>query len=266
MKRGTNRYNYVQGVIDTGPTMAKVRSVSSSEYVRRRDEINYRISRGQLADLFNEYAVPEYETIGDYNDNETKIVTHDSYDQQNNTTPYLILDGRSEEAYAKNHILQSYNYPYTYMKRDILPRNYSQYRNREGCLIIVYCDDEKISREMAKTFVDRGTFNIYLLNGGLLSFATAFPSYIEGEMPKNLPSPPKNRNSRLTKSNLQRAGLDSIPENKSSTMKYKRHLNSTGGGGGGGGNNSLLSSRTNKSVADTIISRASSRKGKVKGY
>ena len=144
------KYAHVQGVLDSGPTMAKQRTLSSSEYVRRRDEVNYRITRGQLADLFNEYITQEYESIGetltDHDKMNTsgspKIISHDRYqDEQEYEIPYLILDGRPRDVYDNHHIHSAHSYPYTYMKRDILPPLFSRYNNVPGCLIIVYCDD-----------------------------------------------------------------------------------------------------------------------------
>ena len=55
-------------------------------------------------------------------------------------------------------------------------------------MVIVYCDDERVSREAAKTFVDRGVDNIFLLTGGMLEFAVEFPFYIEGDVPSDLPN------------------------------------------------------------------------------
>ena len=49
----------MQGVLDTGLTVDKVKLVSSSEYARRRDEIFYRITRKQLSELYEEYEAEE---------------------------------------------------------------------------------------------------------------------------------------------------------------------------------------------------------------
>jgi len=283
-----NRYAHVQGVIDTGPTLAKQRSLSSSEYVRRRDEVNYRITRGQLADLFNEYLVQEYETIGDQlnSGNPPKIVTHDYQDDREYDAPYLILDGRSKEEFDVNHIVSAHSYPYVFMKRDVNPPLFSRYRNVDGCLIIIYCDDERTSRLMAQTFVDRGTENIFLLNGGFLSFAAAFPSYVEGKMPTNLPPSPKSKmSSSRTAGYLTKKALDRIPEagdvgsspssrrmmgDASQGMRgtrgrvsYLNKMNLRRLNGGDDRSEKSMSERSNRSLAETIISRATSRRGKV---
>jgi len=55
----SEKYAHVQGVLDTGMTVDKVKLVSSSEYARRRDEIFYRITRRQLSELYEEYEAEE---------------------------------------------------------------------------------------------------------------------------------------------------------------------------------------------------------------
>ena len=142
---------------------------------------------------------------------------------------------------------------------------------------------------MAKTFVDRGTENIFLLNGGLLSFAAAFPSYIQGEIPKDLPQSPKPKSNtgRSSRSSytLTKNALDRIPDrqtqgNSPSNMNINRSKVDTRGrvsylskknlrhlSGRTGDTRSERSSgvsvNSNRSLAETIISRATSRRGKV---
>jgi rhodanese-related sulfurtransferase len=60
----------------------------------------------------------------------------------------------------------------------MVPQELYNFKNKAGCLVIVYCDDEKESREVAKTFVDRGTDNIFVLSGGMNEFGSEFPFYI----------------------------------------------------------------------------------------
>ena len=55
-------------------------------------------------------------------------------------------------------------------------------------LIIVCCEDEKISRDSAKVLVDRGVDNVYLLTGGINEFSYDYPALIEGFAP----APPKS--------------------------------------------------------------------------
>lgn len=69
------------------------------------------------------------------------------------------------------------------MRRDQTMYELNNFKNKEGLLIIVYCDDERISCDAAKMLVDRGTDNIYCLSGGLVEFAPQYPAFIEGVSP-----------------------------------------------------------------------------------
>ena len=53
-------------------------------------------------------------------------------------------------------------------------------------LVIVYCDDERLSRNYADILTQRGTENVYLLTGGLRAFAGAFPEQVCLDMPPSL--------------------------------------------------------------------------------
>lgn len=276
-------------------TVSKVKVISSSEYARRRDEIFFRITKRQLSELYGEYEADEYESIaetagGAYGS--PKIMTYDrDEDKSSYAKPYLILDIRDKADYDRGHLLQARNFPYTLLRRDMIPPELYSFRNKPGMLILVYCNDEKDSREAAKTFVDRGTENIYLLSGGMLEFASEFPFYIEGEVP---PTP------CATKSRLPtRTSLGRIPESKAieygspdrrkgamsemgspSPMTARSARSSSGTSTlksfrrpGGAGflsarsvkddrSESGMSTSSNISVAESIISRASSRKGR----
>jgi rhodanese-related sulfurtransferase len=94
------------------------------------------------------------------------------------TKPYLLLDVRDEGQFADFHLLHARNYPSQLLRRDythpevynfryrhtcrcwistvqirltdLLVRWWPTCRNREGLLIIICCDDERISGEVAK--------------------------------------------------------------------------------------------------------------------
>ena len=278
-----DRFAHVRGVLDTGMTVAKQRLPTNSEYIRRRTEIHFRISRGQLADLYSEYE--EYESIRETVNASSplgpKIVSHEDTAAREEERPYLILDGREPNEFRRNHLLNACSYPHAYQKRDLVPPNFPAFRNRDGALIIVYCEDERHSREMCKTFVDRGTENIFLLTGGFHEFAAAFPSYVEGELPKDLPMP-VTKNTCLTKSALSRideaerrqlresaGGSGSSARGSpslrrmplTSRTKLSRFGRSSKAGSDGG-----MSNRSTQSVAESVISRAASRKGTGRFY
>lgn len=64
-----------------------------------------------------------------------------------------------------------------------------QFRNKEESLIIVYCEDEQISRQTCKILVDRGIDNVFLLTGGMREFASKYGEYVEGDVPTAPDSP-----------------------------------------------------------------------------
>ena len=100
-----------------------------------------------------------YESIADASGGDhgsPKIVTYREEEKSSYSKPYLILDIREKVAYERGHLLQARSFPNTLLRRDQIPPELYNFRNKSGFLIIIYCDDEKESREAAKTFVDRG--------------------------------------------------------------------------------------------------------------
>ena len=183
----SDKYDHVQGRLDTGLTVAKVRTISASEYSRRRDEIFFRITPSQMFELFCEYENDEDENIDGPSFSGAgatpRIITHSDSSSPEYNKPYLILDVREDFEYRSCHIQQARSYPTAMMRRDYVHPELYTFRNKPGCLIIVYCDDERVSSEAAKVLVGRGTDNIYLLTGGMKEFYFNFPTYIEGNPP-----------------------------------------------------------------------------------
>jgi rhodanese-related sulfurtransferase len=181
------KFAHIQSKLDTGATVDKVKFVTARECSRRRNEIFYRIKREHLYDLFEEYEQDEYESINETNDNRSdngpRIVTHTNNAQPNYNKPYLILDVREKEDFNRCHLLQARNFPYALLRRDKMHPEVFKFKNVPETLIILYCDDERISSEAAKVFVDRGTDNIFLLTGGMNEFAADFPAFVEGDLP-----------------------------------------------------------------------------------
>jgi rhodanese-related sulfurtransferase len=294
------KFAHIRGTLDTGMNVLKAKVPTNSEFIRRRTEIYFRITRGQLESLYSEYEQYESirETVNQSSPQGPKIVSHEDSAEVIDERPYLILDGREAAEYRVNHLVNSFSFPYQHLRRDIVPPNFNSFRNRHGALIIVYCADERVSRDMAKMLVDRGTENIFVLTGGFNEFAAAFPSYVEGELPKGAAAPmPITKNTRLTKSALSRideqhnetaaetrrkfresAGGASVmssargspsrrmlPGASSGTLTRPR-LNRSSRNGSENMSDGGMSARSTMSVADSIISRASARKGTGKFY
>ena len=181
------KYAHVKSTIDSGLTMEKVKLVTAREYSKRRDEIFFRIKKEQLYQLLCEYEQDEYENVTDTNKGDLRIVSYSENSMPTYDKPYLILDVREIDEFNNFHILQARTFPYQLLRRDQMHQEIYRFRNKPEMLIIVCCEDEKYSRESAKTLVDRGVDNVYLLTGGINEFAYDYPSYIEG----NAPMPPK---------------------------------------------------------------------------
>lgn len=190
----SDKYSHIQGTLDTGMTVGKVKFVTAREYSKRRDEIFFRINKTQVYELYNEYEADEYESIAESRGGDLRIVTHSESAEPVYNKPYLILDVRDTESFNTCHLLQARSFPYTLLRRDQLHPEIYNFRNKPETLIIVYCDDEKISRDTAKLLVDRGTDNVYLLTGGMSEFASSFPAFLEGipPSPKNSPLKPSS--------------------------------------------------------------------------
>ena len=191
----------MQARLDTGLTVGKVKYVSAREFSKRREEIFFRITGGQLNSLFSEYEMDEYESLTDSfrgGDNSLKIVTHSDTAQASYDKPYLILDVRDPDSFNECHIIQARSFPLASLRRDQLNPEIYKFRNKTESLIILYCNDERTSCEAGKIMVDRGIDNIYVLNGGLLEFAELFPSFIEGTAPA-LPTASKSKTSNTTR-------------------------------------------------------------------
>jgi centrosomal protein CEP41 len=182
-----DKFAHIPGRLDTGLTVAKVKFITAQEFAKRRNEIFFRLSKGQLYQLYGEYEAVENESMNDCYEyggmSSPKIVTYSEDAEAINVKPYLIFDVREPEDYLRCHLLHARTYPFTMMRRDKVHPELFNFKNKPETLIIIYCDDEKMSADAAKLLVDRGADNIFLLTGGRLEFGAVYPSFVEGELP-----------------------------------------------------------------------------------
>jgi centrosomal protein CEP41 len=189
----SSKYSGVEGKIDTGLTVNKVKTVSASQFAQRRDEIYFRITRHQIFELYNEYEADEYEDIAEA---ETRhigargpvVVTHSETARDDYEKPYLLLDVREQPDFNTYHMLQARSFPFVLMRRDRSPPELNKFKNKPEHLVIVIADDERLGKDAAKLLVDRGCDNVYLLSGRINDFAIDYPSFIEGRIPEGLVS------------------------------------------------------------------------------
>lgn len=183
----SEKYKHITGRLDTGLTVEKVKFITVREFSRRRDEIYFRVNKDMLANLFEEYESDEKFSLESKSG--PRIMDHGEHDREVYDRPYLLLDCRETDNYNTNHLLQARSYPYQMLRRDQLHPDIYQFRNKEEHLIICYCDNEVLSRDVCKTLVDRGIENTFLLTGGFVEFAAKFPQFVEGAMPDIQVSP-----------------------------------------------------------------------------
>ena len=110
------RFQHVGSKLDTGATARSVRYLTNSQVLRRRDETFRRISRDDLAELFEEYEKVDDErldTLGLGLDGGCGpvIASYAADDNEEYERPYLVLDVRDPAAFARCHVLQARSMP-----------------------------------------------------------------------------------------------------------------------------------------------------------
>ena len=182
--------------------------MSTREFLKRRDEIFFRVTPNQLYELFSEYEGEKTNaaiTSSGHHIGGPRIVVHDVEAKEEYEQPYLILDLRDAQSFEEYRVRQSRSYPSHNLKQDKYTSEMLQFKNREGKLIILYGNGERSSIAAATQLVERGFENIYVLEGGILAFSTLFPDYLEGVPPEN--PPPKT--AATTRGGVSRGGVTS---------------------------------------------------------
>lgn len=93
---------------------------------------------------------------------------------------YLIVDLRDKSDWTAWHIKESYSLPLMMVNQDKTIPEVHRFKNVEGKQIICYVQDERNGIQAARTLVDRGYENTYLLTGGIEKFIEDYPSLIQG--------------------------------------------------------------------------------------
>lgn len=225
----SKKYANVQSKLDTGLTVNKTKLISNSAFSKRRDEIFFRLTKAQLLQLYSEYEADEYEDIAetDRSYDGPKIVTYEENSRPVYDKPYLIIDVRDEHAYNEYHLLQARSYSYIMMRRDQIHPELMRFRNKEGHLIIVVADDERLGCDAAKLLVDRGTDNIFLLSSSILEFAEENPAYVEGNPPITKSSSARLGTGLSTRSNSDNKSSRGLSPRNSSADSTRSSLPSS---------------------------------------
>lgn len=101
--------------------------------------------------------------------------------------PYLLLDVRDKDAYDECHITGAVNFPSAMLSRaqNYFTKEVLNYINKDGKIIIIYDEDERLAHMCSTTMIERGVDNLFMLSGGLKVLNMKFPKgIIRGPLPK----------------------------------------------------------------------------------
>lgn len=101
-------------------------------------------------------------------------------DLMSTTSSILLIDLRDKEDYKQSHIKGSINWPSPNIVRDKFLKIIWNYRNKEGKIIVIYHENEKLVIEAAELMVDKDFNNLYILTNGYDIFAEENPEFIQG--------------------------------------------------------------------------------------
>ncbi|CAM9299433.1 unnamed protein product [Heterosigma akashiwo] len=242
------RFSDVESKIDTGLNANNVRVISAAEYLKRQDELFFRLTPTQMMNLFAEYEVDGHEEVHENTGgwDGPRMVTIEADEKPQYQRPYIIFDLREIDEYRQCHILQARNHPFRLLNQDKMSAEMYQFKNKDGHLIILYDNDTSIVQQAAHVMCTRGFDNIYILSGGLYAFSERHPQYVEG-VPPVRPASQQARGGRPPLGGGSRQG---------SARSTPRHS----AGGAPGTRSSVTSKMTDMTVADSVIMQAQSRK------
>ncbi|XP_037070449.1 centrosomal protein of 41 kDa-like [Pollicipes pollicipes] len=200
--KSCNKYKEVTAMIDTGPNVRKRQEaldVIRQYYHVRPDELFRRIKVGTLVTLIVEVARLRLEAAAPpsppaahkekrtdlqslvQGTGELTVSAGDapppapppSVDDQ----PYLLLDVRDAESFAREHIVTARHYPASRLARTMNYETAEMWRYKRGAhTVVVVCDeDEMLAQRCATTLAQRGYDNVFILSGGLKVARKKFP-------------------------------------------------------------------------------------------
>lgn len=102
--------------------------------------------------------------------------------------PYLLLDVRDSDAYNACHITGAVNFPSAMLSRaqNYFTKEVLEYVNKDGKIIIICDEDERIAHMCSTTMIERGVDNLFMLSGGMKVLYSKFPKgIIRGPLPRS---------------------------------------------------------------------------------
>lgn len=245
------KYSHISQVVNTGKTIKDVHFVSDQLVSKRKSECFKRVKGSTIVKLVNQNHQTEsiYNMVGDIdqpkNDSTeeksviTSITNKSNITHQTNVTAvtyatemlgnladidFIILDLRETENYNEYHIREAISYPGCMISRDkFLPQMISM-KNKDGKMIILYCQDERTGTPFAGLLFQKGYDNIYFLSGGIEEFSIHYPEYCDGnkvdmliEMKKEREKQTEMEMLKKTTSMMKKTGMTHANNNNLST-------------------------------------------------
>ena len=172
------RYAHVAAVVDTGPTVLGMQTVTVGQVARRRREVFGRVTAASLQAWLEEDAShassspsPSPSPAGGGGATGPHVVTVAAGATATRPPRRLLLDVRPADAFAASHITGSVSYPIVQLHQDRLPRALAEARTgnwREDVTLVVI-DEAPTSPggdEAATTLAQQGYASVLLLDGG----------------------------------------------------------------------------------------------------
>ena len=122
------------------------------------------------------------------------------YNESNERAPFLFLDVREKPEYNQCHLKCARNYPANNLKHDKVSPELYFYKNRNGYVIVIYDLNDRMARNVATMFTEKGYENIFLLTGGLERFAALHPDLVTDVLPE--PNEGKENKSRTKRGKI----------------------------------------------------------------
>lgn len=208
------KYSNVRSALDTGASMSKVDIITTRAYLARKSELFKRVSAPTVAELMDEHLEDPRESIfdigagaehedadssntsgiplaapGSPSAGEPRVAVADPDDYsagfyvQDNKPPFIVLDVREKHEFSQCRIACARHFPANDLKHDKITPELFYYKNRAQHVIVIYDLDDRMAREVATMFTEKGWENVFLLSGGLETFAHHFREKVKGELP-----------------------------------------------------------------------------------
>lgn len=136
------------------------------------------------------------------------------------TKPFLLLDTREADDFERCHIYGAINFPISRLSRaaNCFINEIYQYQNKNGKVIIVYDEVERVAPQVASIMCERGVENVLLLSGGMRLLYQFCPNgLLHGtvppgcfETPRHSRNPSRLNTGRLLSRNNMVTGRSSI--------------------------------------------------------